>query len=65
MYGISQSQENCRSHNGRKKSMEKEITKKIRVYGPSADMQIPVKSGEASVTVDLMWKFLHREARRQ
>ena len=33
MYGILQSQENCRSHNGRKKSMEKEITKKIRVYG--------------------------------
>ena len=34
MYGILQSQENCRSHNGGgKKSMEKEITKKIRVYG--------------------------------
>ena len=73
MYGILQSQENCRSHNGRKKSMEKEITKKIRVYGivqgvgfrPTVDMQIPVRSEEVSVIVDLMLKSSHREARRQ
>ena len=52
--------------------MEKEITKKIRVYGivqgvgfRPTDMQIPVRSEEALVIADLMWKFLHREARRQ
>ena len=38
--------------------MEKEITKKIRVYGI-------VRSEEVSVIVDLMLKSSHREARRQ
>jgi hypothetical protein len=52
--------------------MEKEITKKIRVYGivqgvgfRSAAMRPRGASVEMSVTRDLMWKFLHREVRRQ
>ena len=51
--------------------MEKEITKKIRVYGIGQGVgfrptvQIPVRSEEALVIADLMWKFLHREVRRQ
>lgn len=70
MYGILQSQENCRNHNGRKKSMEKEITKKIRVYGivqgvgfrPTVSRHADsCKIREVSVIVDLMLKSSHRK----
>ena len=54
--------------------MEKEITKKIRVYGivqgvgfrPTVSRHADsVRSEEVSVIVDLMLKSSHREARRQ
>ena len=54
--------------------MEKEITKKIRVYGivqgvgfrPTVSRHADsCRSEEVSGIVDLMWKSSHREARRK